>query len=79
MNDERQGERSLVLQDLPNMELKVANAGIWWKTLEVWEHWQLQRHVLTGHFRILDGNDVRKAWGGEQKMRMAFAKLKDSL
>ena len=50
-NDERQGERSLVLQDLPNMELKVANAGIWWKTIEVWENWQLQRHVLTGHFR----------------------------
>ena len=75
-NDERQGERSLVLQDLPNMELKVANAGIWWKTIEVWEKWQLQRHVLTGHFRILDGTDVRRAWGSEQKMCAAFAKLK---
>lgn len=76
MNGERQSERNLVLQDLPNLELKVANAGIWWKTIEIWEHWQLQRHVLTGHFRILDGNDVRKAWGSEQKMRMAIAKLK---
>jgi len=34
--------------------------------------WRVQRHALTGHFRLLDGEDVRRAWGTRLACRAAL-------
>ena len=68
----------LVLQDMPNLDLRVTNAGIWWEELDTWDGWSLQRHILTGHCRILDKGNIRRAWGAEKRMRLAFEKLSHS-
>ena len=73
--DKHENSRMLVLQDMPNLDLRVTNAGIWWEELGTWNGWSLQRHVLTEHCRVLDKNNIRRAWGSEKRMRLAFNKL----
>ncbi len=34
--------------------------------------WRIQRNVLTGHFRLLDADDVRRAWGSYEACRVVF-------
>lgn len=35
-----------------------------WADVVVRDDWRIQRHVWTGHHRLLDERDVRRAWGG---------------
>lgn len=34
-----------------------------WEDLRVLSGWRIQRNVVTGHHRLLDDGDVRRAWG----------------
>lgn len=34
-----------------------------WEDLRVLSGWRVQRNVVTGHYRLLDNEDVRRAWG----------------
>lgn len=34
-----------------------------WGDVAFFHDWRVQRHVVTGHHRLLDGSDVRHAWG----------------
>ncbi len=34
--------------------------------------WRIQEHALTGHHRVLDPRDVRRAWGAEAACRRVF-------
>ena len=68
--------RVMVPQHRPNFEFSVIDAEIWWDVIEEFRGWKLERHVLTGHCRILDPGKVRRAWGGEAEMRAAFEKMK---
>ena len=68
-----------VLQDRVNVETKVMDAGIWWDVLDEAQGWKLERHVLTGHCRILNPQKRRTAWGSEQNMRRSFATIRAQL
>ena len=35
----------------------------WWADEHIHAGWRIQRHVRTGHWRLLDDKDVRQAWG----------------
>lgn len=35
----------------------------YWNDQRVVGDWRIQRNVLTGHYRLLDGDDHRRAWG----------------
>ncbi|MEM8713178.1 MAG: alpha/beta fold hydrolase [Planctomycetota bacterium] len=53
---------------LPNVALKTAGGQQLWADL-AWEaDWRVQRHVFTGHCRLLDPADVRRGWGSEAAM-----------
>jgi hypothetical protein len=65
-----------VLQDRVNVEAKVMDAGIWWDVLDEVQGWKLERHVLTGHCRILNPEKRRVAWGSEKNMRQSFATIR---
>lgn len=62
----------MIAQDLPTIEHKVIDAGIWWDILEEVDGWKLERHILTHHCRILSPDKICRAWGREEKMRAAF-------
>lgn len=34
-----------------------------WEDLRVLSGWRVQHNVVAGHYRLLDNNDVRRAWG----------------
>lgn len=71
--------RVLVPQDKINFEWKVIDAEIWWDVLDRAGGWKLERNIVTGHCRILDPSRTRTAWGSEDAMRRAFAKVKSQL
>ena len=37
--------------------------------------WRIQRHALTGHYRLLDGRNIRRAWGKREHCEEAWAQL----
>lgn len=68
--------RNVVRQDIANVALPVVDGGVFWDTLwRLPSGWELQRHKLTGHCRVLDPHGIRRAWGSEAAMRRSFAAL----
>lgn len=47
---------------------------------ELWfRDWRIQRNVFTGHFRLIDDKDLRRAWGSFDDCRAQFDELKRDL
>ena len=65
-----------LIGSMPNIETSTAGGKVFWDTLASYEGWKLQRNKLTHHCRILDPNDIRKAWGSESAMMEALERLK---
>ncbi|MDD6825064.1 MAG: hypothetical protein PUE12_02950 [Oscillospiraceae bacterium] len=61
--------------DMPNLNLKTMGGDLWWRDLVEAEGWRIQQNSVTKHCRILDPNDVRRAWGGEDAMMKLFRKI----
>ena len=76
---ESKGVRVMVPQDKINFEWKVMDAGVWWDVLDEKDGWKLERNIVTGHCRILNPEKVRVAWGSQERMEKAFAKVKGQL
>ncbi len=69
----------VVIQDYPNWDRSTGGGPVWWNTLDSYKGWKLQQHKMTGHCRILDDSDVRRAWGDAVKMRQSFDDVKKQL
>lgn len=65
----------LELGDCPNMEFPTLGGKVFWKELEKKNGLRLQYNYVTGLARILDGENVRKAWGNEAVMQEKFKRL----
>lgn len=63
------------LGDCPNIELPTSGGGCLWKELNKKNGWKLQYNYLTGLSRILDKNNIRKAWGSPAVMEEKFKRL----
>ncbi len=50
---------------LPNLALPTLGGSQLWADLAFDGGWRVQRHVWTGHARLLDEDDVRRAWGSK--------------
>jgi hypothetical protein len=48
----------------PNVALPTLGGRQLWADVTWDRGWRIQRHVWTGHHRLLDPGDVRRAWGG---------------
>lgn len=57
---------------MPNVETATMGGYIWWTTIANVEGWRLQENIIFGNCRIIDPNDMRKAWGGKQAILKAF-------
>lgn len=43
-----------------------------WEDLRVLSGWRIQRNVVTGHHRLLDDGDIRRAWGSRDECDKAL-------
>ena len=65
-----------VNQDLLNADRTTGGGQYWWNDKEEFHGWKLQQNKVSGHFRILDDSNVRRAWGWEDSMRKSFTDVK---
>ena len=79
LGGEEPSGKVMVPQGFPGIEGQVMDAEIWWTVLESLAGWKLEKNKVTGHCRIIDPEKLRKAWGRETEMRMAFEKVKKQL
>ena len=66
---------SLLNGNMPNLPLPTMGGHTFWNNLAVEKGWKVQQNMLTHHVRILDDNDVRRAWGSEEEMMKLFRKI----
>lgn len=60
---------------MPNIETMTMGGEAFWHTVDNVNGWRLQKNKVFGNCRIIDPNNVRKAWGGEKAILKAFQKL----
>lgn len=61
---------------LPNLPIKTMGGKMFSDTLDRRNGWKLQQNLITGHFRILDQDNMRQAWGLEEsRIKQAFRKF----
>lgn len=78
-NNNYLNEEIIVPQVYINANFPTTNAGVWWNQNTPCHDWKLQQNNVTGHYRILDPDDVRHAWGGEAKMAVSFNRVCEQL
>jgi hypothetical protein len=60
---------------MPNIETLTMGGEVFWQTIANVDGWKLQENKVFGNCRILDPNNIRKAWGGKKAILAAFEKL----
>ena len=65
----------LQIASLPNIPTSTNGGHVFWKNLTECNGWRLQQNRITHHCRILDPQDVRRAWGGDEAMVKLFIKF----
>ncbi|MDR1885779.1 MAG: hypothetical protein LBQ56_05840 [Synergistaceae bacterium] len=64
--------------DMPNINFPTMGGHVFWNNLAEYGGWRIQQNTLTKHCRILDPDDVRRAWGTISAMEKIFEKLSRS-
>lgn len=59
-----------------NIKTKTGGGKQFWSDELVFHDWRIQRNSQTGHCRLLDGNNVRYAWGNFPHCRQELEKIK---
>lgn len=64
-----------------NVNSKTLGGRQFWGDVQFFHEWRIQQNVFTGHYRLLDGRDVRHAWGSlpECREKLEEIKKKDDL
>lgn len=60
---------------LPNITFPTLGGYVFWIDLLKVNGWRLQRNEFTGHCRVLDPDNCRRAWGGEKAVTELFRKI----
>lgn len=63
------------LGDMPNINFPTKGGKVFWNDLASYNGWRIQQNTLFKNCRILDPNNVRRAWGGMATMEKIFEKL----
>ena len=63
------------LGDCPNIEFPTMGGEVFWDTLKQREGLRLQQNIVTQLCRILDTNNMRKAWGSPVAMKDKFERM----
>ena len=60
----------------PNLPAPTMGGQQFWADTHIFAGWRIQENVLTGHFRLLDPQDIRHAWGSLADCRKALERLR---
>ena len=60
---------------MPNIPFPTMGGKVFWNELAACKGWRLQKNMITGHCRILNPDDIRVAWGGEDAIMKLFQNL----
>lgn len=63
-------------EEMLNLQMKTFGGKQFWTDVRFFHGWHIQRHALTGHYRLLDGEQRRLAWGSFDYCEAALAKIK---
>jgi hypothetical protein len=77
INDENL-RKKLLSQGKTNIDAKTLGGKAFWDDLCESSGWRLQQNKLTGHCRIIDPRNVRRAWGAEKELIKAINGLCES-
>ncbi len=55
-----------------NVAMPTLGGVEFWADEQIRRGWRIQRNVVTGHYRLLDTNDVRQAWGTIDQCQQAL-------
>jgi pimeloyl-ACP methyl ester carboxylesterase len=59
-----------------NVPLPTLGGRQFWMDLAFFREWKIQRNVFTKHCRLLDGRDVRQAWGSFEQCQKRLAEIR---
>lgn len=62
---------------MPNINFPTMGGILFWNDIARCNGWRMQQNTLTQHIRILDPNNVRRAWGGLDAMESIFSRITD--
>ncbi|MHB8903095.1 MAG: alpha/beta hydrolase [Thermoguttaceae bacterium] len=63
----------------PNVTAPTGGGKQFWTDRLVHHDWRIQQNVYTGHWRLLDDKDFRRAWGDYDACRQEFDRLREEL
>jgi pimeloyl-ACP methyl ester carboxylesterase len=60
----------------PNWKQPTLGGMQFWSDQILFHQWRLQRNVMTGHYRLLDDNNYRHAWGSLNHCQRQLARIR---
>ena len=60
----------------PNLRTRTLGGMQFWGDVQFFQGWHIQRHVYSGHYRLLDPHDYRQAWGTLEECQEALAEIR---
>jgi pimeloyl-ACP methyl ester carboxylesterase len=65
-------------QGKPGLTAKTLGGRQFWADVELFRQWRIQQNVITGHFRLLDGEDCRWASGSKAECCRKLTEVRES-
>ena len=59
-----------------NLPAKTLGGREFWGDVVHFHEWRIQHNVVTKHYRLLDGEDVRQAWGSREQCQAKLDEIK---
>ena len=59
-----------------NIPMPTLGGRQFWADCQFFRGWRIQKHVYSGHCRLLDPSDMRRAWGTREECRLALSQEK---
>lgn len=59
-----------------NVPTKTMGGRQFWGDVRFFHDWRIQHNVFTGHYRLLDGTDVRHAWGTRESCERRLEEIR---
>lgn len=60
---------------MPNVNFPTMGGILFWNDIANVNGWRMQQNTITQHIRILDPQNVRRAWGGMEAMERIFERI----
>lgn len=61
----------------PNIKIKTLGGVQFWGDVSFFHGWHIQHNIFTGHYRLLDQDDVRHAWGTRVQCEAKLSEIRE--